>query len=146
MALTTLGAIVARFDASGAAATFSGSGGLWVDEVPENKELPIAALIWESETPDWTFESSYVEEVRFHFELFAEGLAAVEAAATLVKAAFDYPGENAHTVFAVDNARVLGCQRQNYTVSFVGERSPDADKVYLAKIDYLIRVRKTLAT
>ena len=143
--LTVLGAIVARFDASGAYADIASSGGLWVDQVPEQKALPFVILVHEGEVPEWTMEDAYTEEVNFRFEVFAVGLAAAESIATKIKAAFDLPGQaQAAAAFSITNAAVFSCQRTSYHVAAVGELEATSQQVYQCTLNYKLWVKKTL--
>src|SRR5215467_8569416 len=92
MATTTLGAIVALFDADAALTeAFAGSGGLWVGGVPEDRlALPQCVIEGFREVPSWDFESAVIEdEGDFAFAVYAAELGPAEALAGLVKAVFD---------------------------------------------------------
>lgn len=93
MATTTVGAIVERFDASGAAVLSTGSGSqLWVGEVPEQYSVangPFAALRPGRSTPEWNFRQSYLDREDMTFVFLAERLATAETVAKAAMAAFD---------------------------------------------------------
>src|SRR5262249_56601014 len=77
MAVTTLAAIVARFDGDAALqAAFAGSGGLWVGGVPEDRlALPQIVVEGFHERPEWDLEAAVIQdEGDWTLALFAAGL------------------------------------------------------------------------
>jgi hypothetical protein len=137
MATTLLGAIVEKFSAD-FDLTASVPSGIWVSQVPEGKALPFVALIHGGEVPDWTFEREYVEEGSVQFLCYAQGCAAAEAIATLVKTAFDWG------TLTITGAVSIQLERTNYQVSSTElARSPTGEIVYEAMVEYRTIVRKT---
>ncbi len=142
-ASTFLGALTAYFKGSAVYPYFSASGGLWVEEVPEEQSLPLLILHHNGETPEQTTELDYEETADIQFELFAVGLARAEALALVLKKAFD-PLDVDSSGLKLANGKIYNLSRTGYKVSTVEGRDRNQQKVYQITIPYTARVKKTL--
>lgn len=143
MATTTLGALVELIDANSTALGVDDSGGLWVAEVPEDKALPLLAVLHQGETPGWTFEKSYTEATTVEIHALAVGLAATETLALAVKALLDR--NDFRPPLSVTNAALIRCRRLSYQVSLAQFRDNLGRLVFDAVTTYEIEIRRNLA-
>jgi len=146
VANTILGAIYQRFQSTVAAS--AASGGLWFNEVPEEKSaFPFVSLFDDGSTPDYTTENEYTEKEKFHFEVYAAGLSAVGNVVKQINRAFNLPGTaQAKTAFVVDGGEAIGCQLQRTVFASVGERGNTGEMVFQGTISFELWVRYSLAT
>lgn len=150
MAATITQALVARFDAF-APADFqrlpNNAGGLWLDDVPSTEApvLPIAGLVHQGETIEYTFETEYFEKGSFEITVFALGVAEAERLGLLVKAAIDpcikHPG-----YLAITNATVISFERVSGDVGVETFRQEDGMAVGRVSMVYGYTVQRSLPT
>ena len=158
MATTTLGAIVALFDADSALAdAFAGSGGLWVGGVPEDRlALPQCVIEGFREVPSWDFESGVrQDEGDWTAAIYAAGLEQTEALAAAFLAVFDprkpapdgsgggWVELTALTAGAGATATAAWVVRQDYQVALLAYRTADSSWAYAVRMafkSYVARV------
>lgn len=135
MSTGTLTALVSRFNSSGAGAGITG--GIWVTQAPPQTSLPLCILVHGGETPQWTFENVYVDEGKFTFVLYGNGLANVEDLATQIKASFDWCSLN------ITGGTTVKVERTGYRAACEEQPDKDGELVFRAEIDYVTQVTRT---
>src|SRR5262245_47929114 len=159
MATTTLGAIVALFDADVALSdAFAGSGGLWVGGVPEDRlALPQCVIEGFREVPSWDFESAVLQdEGDFTFAVYAAELGPAESLAALLRAVFDpkrpapdgsgggWAELTALTAGSPAAATAAYVVRQDYQVSLLAYRTANGDWAFAVRMPYKSYVARVL--
>lgn len=142
MAASVIGAIYDYFETTAAAALVSSSGGLWFDEVPEDKAgvLPLVALFHDGdEPPEYTAVAQYLRKTRVHFEAYAVGLDAISTLGAAVEAAFNIP-ETAtiKDLILVTNAIVISSALGATKYELAGELASDSSKVYMVTVNAVL--------
>jgi hypothetical protein len=144
--LTALGAIVVWFQTDTVLPTLLICGpndNPWVCEVPENKPLPVCAIMHNGETPDWSTESSYQETTQIQFQVFAATAALTEQIAMAVKNRFDWQ----NSALTILNARETSIERTNYKLDRVElVRGRNTEIVFQASLDYNVQITRNLGS
>ncbi len=154
-AATLLGALTALFDADSVlTADTAATGGLWVGGIPEDRvALPAVALLHHDEVPDWTLDSTTVqEEGSFSFVVYAQTLAVAEALAADLKAVYDPSSRpraanqprNAFVKLSITNGVTAFIRRKGYQVQLVEYRAADSTWVYEVTMPYHAYVQRTV--
>ena len=141
MADTIIGAVVQKFDQSTAYGQVTASGGLWLGEVPAEKEYPIAVLWHLGEVPELNTGGTYVERGKLQFETYATTLEAAESIATLIKDDFDPYQDSSGNTYYVDvslpsGVTLMRFERSNYLVTSGETQAPDSKTVYQTITEY----------
>lgn len=145
MALTLLGGLIAKFDASPARNMLSStSGGLWMGCVPPTKSLPFAVLHHQGEEPHDSTETGYWEEGKFQFEVYDNDLDRCERIALEIKKAFDVVGRpegGSQPHLAIDGVDRAELERNSYLVTaYIDEKDASGRPIFQATIDYTVKV------
>ena len=135
MADSLFGALLVKFNAS-AALVAALPGGLWMGQVAEGTALPFCVLLTTGQTVEWSTGSPYVESSLIQFVVFAKGLATAEAAADLLKAAFDF------AALTFTSAVTLALYREGYLPQADELRAPDGEIVYGVTVDYRVMIQR----
>ncbi len=141
---TTLGAIAALFSGDATlTADFTGSGGLWVGGIPEERAtLPCCALMHHDDIPSWAMGAGPLEEGRFDLIVYARQLAVAEALAADIKAVFDPKAGKRFVPLLIDDVSTAWIQRLGYQVKLVQYRADDSTWVYEITLPYRSYVQR----
>jgi hypothetical protein len=111
MASSAVGALIARFDGSTLATTFTtaATGGLWFGEIPEQfTDLPLAAFFHDGDdAPENTTEREFTRWTHGHFDLYGTDLDVLGGYARTLETLVNLPDSNSSTsAYTVSSANV----------------------------------------
>jgi hypothetical protein len=144
MAATITQAILARF-ATSTITDFSASGGLWLEEAPEQASLPLIGFTHGGERPEYTTEEAYNDVGSIDFDIYAVTVEETERLALLVLNLFDLCIKNPRRL-DFTGGLVISWERTNYRIGVEGFRREDNKQIGHATFSYSYTTKKSLPT
>ena len=144
MATTITQAILARF-ATSTITDFSASGGLWLEEAPQQTQMPLAGFAHGGERPEYTTEEPYHETGSFNFDIYAVTVEETERLALIVMDLFDLCVKNPR-LLDFTGGLVVSWERTNYRIGVEGFRREDNKQIGHATFSYSYTTKKSLPT